>query len=70
MEMVTYLLFVLGAGHSHGLWHDIGSEDDLGDSSAGQSLDLVAKDRLVAEVDEWLGHCERHGSKPRAEPSN
>ena len=65
----SYLLFVLGASDGHSLRHHVDSKDDLSDTSASKSLNLVAQDGLVSEVDQWFGHSDCHGSQPSAEPA-
>ena len=65
----TYLSLVLRDGTHHHIRLVIDGQDDLSDASLGQCLNLVAKDGLVAKLDQWLGHCQCHGTQTRAKTS-
>lgn len=45
-------------GLSHDLWAVVDGEDDVGDTSSSESLDLVLDHGLVGELHERLGICE------------
>ena len=60
---MTYLLLVLLDLFRHHYLLVIDRHVDVRHSRGGERLDLVAQDRLVGEVDQWL----RHGQRERPE---
>jgi hypothetical protein len=58
-------------GLSHDLWAVVDSEDNIGDTSSGESLDLMLNHGLVGELNERLGVCEglRPGSASQVQAS-
>lgn len=66
----TYLALIVCQGLHHDLRLVVDGQDNLGHASLGKRLNLVAQDRLVAKVDQRLGHGEGHRAESRAVATN
>jgi hypothetical protein len=68
VHVVLFLVFLKGLGHDLGAVVD--SEDNVGDTSSGESLDLVDNHGTVAKLDEGFGEGEGERAQAGAEAAD